>query len=82
MNYGRLPNPGPKQNIQLFLTSHTLSLVPLALVPCAAELRLLDLLAGKTVKRLYGHFGDVFCVVGHPKEQVGRACWLVGVAAS
>ncbi len=70
INYGRLSNPGASQNIQLCITDHTLSASPMALVPCNNELRLLDLIAGKTVKRLRGHFGDVFCVTGHPREQV------------
>lgn len=70
MNYGHIVNTLTKQSVQLTCTSHTSSLRPLALLPSGGELVMVDLMVGKKLKNLCGHYGSVSCVVGHPIEQV------------
>ncbi len=38
---------------------------------------MVDLMVGKKLKSLYGHYGSISCVVGHPVEQVSGMTYNV-----
>lgn len=70
INYGHIANTATKQTVQFACTPHTSSLQPLALLPSGGELVMMELMTGKKLKSLHGHYGSVNCVAGHPVEQV------------
>ena len=70
INYGRLLNTLPKQMIQFTVTSHTSTLHPLICLPSSGDIVMIEMLTGKILRRLQGHFGQVNCLVSHPVEQV------------
>ena len=70
INYGRLPNTLGQQRVQFTVTSHTSTLHPIVCLPSSGDIVLVEMLTGKMIKKLQGHFGSVNCVASHPFEQV------------
>lgn len=70
INYGRITNIDAHTNIQFTVTPHTSTLHPIVCVPSGGSILLVEMLTGKKIKTLQGHFGSVNCVLTHPFEQV------------
>ncbi len=70
INYGYIENTLTKQSVQFSCTPHASSLRPLVVLPSGGRLVMVDLMTGRELKRLHGHYGSISCVAGHPIEQV------------
>ena len=70
VNYGRLCNTLQNQNCPLGFSPLPSTLQPVVCVPVGGEVVMLDMMSGKKIKSLSGHFGSVHSLVVHPVEQV------------
>lgn len=70
VNYGRVRNTHPTQTCPLSLSPIVSTLNPVVCVPVGGEVVLMDMMTGKKMRTLAGHFGGVCSLVVHPTEQV------------
>ena len=73
VNYGRIRNTLPTQTCPLSLPSLSSTLHPMVCVPVGGGVVVLDMMTGKKMRTLSGHFGSVHSLAIHPLEQV-RNC--------
>ncbi|XP_064385790.1 DNA excision repair protein ERCC-8-like [Halichondria panicea] len=69
INYGHLTNYDTHTSVQFAVSSHTSTLHPVVCLPSSGSILLIEMLTGKKIKSLQGHFGTVNCVMTHPFEQ-------------
>ena len=76
INYGHVRNTFPKEMVQFCVTPHTSTLHPIVCLPSSGDILMFEMLTGKKINKLQGHFGQVTCLLAHHTEQVYRQCIL------
>ena len=71
----RSTNTLPKQTCPLALSPPSSTLHPVICVPVGGEVVMVEMLTGRKMRKLGGHYGTVHCLSVHPHEQV--SCEMV-----